>query len=606
VRLIVCALSVGLATGLVRTMAESSLIWVANGVLLSFLLLASRRRWPIYLVAGFLAQFAGGALSGLPARTNLLLTALNLFEVSLCLLLRKRAALPPRFTDQKYLIRFLGYCILVGPMATCAIVAIITAWWPQTDFGSPPIERFAAHALGIGFITPICVAILRGQFKNTPGISKQWIYLPILAVATPIAFLRFDGDLLFALYPLLVLVLLRMGMGWAAMSTLYVAGVGGWCTLYGHGPFAASSLLAPHEPSILLQLFIAGGVFMLYSISVVLEREQSTVKQLEQIAALHALVSENSRDAIILADLTGHRSYGSAAAASIDGWKPEELMTEDGIELVHPDDRERAQAIIRQLNSGTEGAMIECRVRKENGEYIWVEASLRVVRDVETGAPARFLNIVRDISERKQAEKKLQEAYEAVEALAITDPLTGLANRRRFDQYVGAEWRRSARDHQPLSLLMLDVDKFKVYNDTYVHQRGDSCLKQIAEACQDVVSRPGDLIARFGGEEFVVVLPNTDNDGAMKIGNDICESLRSRRLAHSGNNLGVVTISIGCATLIPKFGKHAVDLIEMADQALYKAKMNGRNQVCNGNKMLNGSRDTQVIDLPQPITSKTA
>ena len=117
----------------------------------------------------------------------------------------------------------------------------------------------------------------------------------------------------------------------------------------------------------------------------------------------------------------------------------------------------------------------------------------------------------------------------------MTDALTGLANRRRFDQYLATEWRRSMRDRQPLSLLMLDVDEFKIYNDTYGHQRGDSCLKQIAEACMDVVSRPGDLVARFGGEEFVVVLPNTQNEGALLIAGEICEALRSRRLPHSGN-----------------------------------------------------------------------
>jgi diguanylate cyclase (GGDEF)-like protein/PAS domain S-box-containing protein len=337
---------------------------------------------------------------------------------------------------------------------------------------------------------------------------------------------------------------------------------------------------------------------MLYSISVILEREQSIVRQLEKIAALHALVSENSRDAIILADLSGHRSYGSAAAENIDGWKPEELMTEEGLELVHPDDRARAQAIVHALNSGTEGAMIECRVRKESGEYIWVEASLRVVKGEEADGPSSVLNIVRDISERKKAEKKLQEAYDAVEALAVTDPLTGLANRRRFDQYLSTEWRRSMRDKQPLSLLMLDVDKFKVYNDTYGHQRGDSCLKQVAEACMDVVSRPGDLVARFGGEEFVVILPGTDNDGAMHVATEICEALSSRRLPHTGNSFGVVTISAGCATLVPKFGKHAPDLVEMADAALYRAKHNGRNQACNANAPEADENGAQAAPLP--------
>lgn len=120
--------------------------------------------------------------------------------------------------------------------------------------------------------------------------------------------------------------------------------------------------------------------------------------------------------------------------------------------------------------------MIECHVRKRSGEYIWVEASLRVVRQAETGDPFKVLNIVRDITERKRAEQKLQEAYNALEALAVTDALTGLANRRRFDQCLASEWRRALRDRKPLSLLMIDADLFKSYNATYGHLRGDSCL----------------------------------------------------------------------------------------------------------------------------------
>jgi diguanylate cyclase (GGDEF)-like protein/PAS domain S-box-containing protein len=307
------------------------------------------------------------------------------------------------------------------------------------------------------------------------------------------------------------------------------------------------------------------------------------VRELEKIAALHALVTENSRDVVIIADFSGHRKYVSSAALTMGGWNPEELVNQGSLELLHEDDKPMAADVFRKLRIDGEDATMECRARNQEGEYFWIESNLRLMRDPETGQPSGILNVVRDISERKKTEQRLQEAYSAVEALAITDALTGLANRRHFDQYLATEWRRSMRDRQPLSLLMLDADKFKAYNDTNGHQRGDNCLKQIAEACMDVVSRPGDLVARFGGEEFVVVLPNTENEGAMHVGNEICEALRNRRLPHSGNLSGVVTISAGCATQIPGFGKHATDLIEMADKALYKAKNNGRDQVCNGN-----------------------
>jgi diguanylate cyclase (GGDEF)-like protein/PAS domain S-box-containing protein len=584
-RLASCFLSVALATEVIRSVYGSHLIWIANGVLLAFLLLAARRRWPALLAMGFTAQLAASALTGLPWQINLIFSALNLLEVAgTALLLRGRSTVAPQFTNRAYILRFVGFAIIAAPLVAGLLYSLITALWASLGPFATPVAWMTSDSLGIAIATPVCVAILRGDFRSTHTFKRHWNYLLLLAIVTVPAFAQNRVPLHFIIYPLLDMILVRMGMGWAAISALFVAVTGSWFTLYGKGPFAPVIPFAPNQSDLRLQLFIGSAVLLLYCISVVLERERAIVRQLEKIAALHALVSENSRDAIILADLSGHRSYVSSAGENL-GWKPEDLLTQGGVEMIHPDDQQRAQAIVRELNTGIEGAMIECRVRKPDGEYIWVEASLRLVRDAESGQPSGILNVVRDVSERKLAEKKLQEAYNAVEALAITDALTGLANRRRFDQYLATEWRRSQRDHQPLSLVMLDADKFKVYNDTYGHQRGDNCLKQIAEACMDVVSRPGDLIARFGGEEFVVVLPNTESAGAVSVANEICEALRSRRLPHSGNAPGIVTISAGCATLIPRFGKHAPDLIEMADKALYKAKFNGRDQVCDGSEI---------------------
>jgi diguanylate cyclase (GGDEF)-like protein/PAS domain S-box-containing protein len=439
--------------------------------------------------------------------------------------------------------------------------------------------------------------------KHGDGVRLVTCFLSFALIAE---FLRpvSDANLIWLAYGVLLsFVLLASRRSWpACMATGFAALIAGsWCMIRGLGPFVH----LPAEPSVRLQVLIGSGVLLLCSIPAVLKRKQKSIQRLEQIAALHALISESSRDAIILTDLSGQRTYSSSAAERL-GWKPEDLLTEGGLEMVHPEDQQRTQAIVCELKSGREEAMIECRIRKCTGEYVWVEASLRVAHDMETGLPSGFLSIVRDVSQRKLAEQRLQEAYNAVEALAVTDELTGLSNRRRFDQYLANEWRRSMRDHQPLSLLMLDVDKFKAYNDTYGHQRGDSCLRQVAEACLDVVSRPGDLVARFGGEEFVVVLPNTGDEGALNVAEDICAALRSRRLPHSGNTPGIVTISAGCATLVPRFGKHAAELIEMADQALYRAKHNGRNCVCNGNVIENSDEETPIFALPEVAVGKTA
>jgi diguanylate cyclase (GGDEF)-like protein len=153
---------------------------------------------------------------------------------------------------------------------------------------------------------------------------------------------------------------------------------------------------------------------------------------------------------------------------------------------------------------------------------------------------------------------------------------------------VGRSWRnerlafevaRAARERTPLSLIMMDVDFFKRYNDTYGHAAGDECLRLVARVLAATVNRPADLAARFGGEEFAVLLPNTAQEGARRIAQAICEGVRAAGMAHGASDLGVVTISAGVATVVPAPGDGVRELVEAADAALYGAKEAGRNRV---------------------------
>ncbi|MBF0624866.1 MAG: diguanylate cyclase [Magnetococcales bacterium] len=164
--------------------------------------------------------------------------------------------------------------------------------------------------------------------------------------------------------------------------------------------------------------------------------------------------------------------------------------------------------------------------------------------------------------------------------LACTDALTGLANRRRFDEAFRMEARRAARDADQLSLIMIDVDHFKRYNDHYGHFRGDECLKSVAEALRGTLRRPSDLLARFGGEEFAAILCHVDQAGTETMANEMCARVESRRLPHGASlNSDVVTVSIGYACLTVTRGSDPNDLLEEADRMLYKAKQAGRNRV---------------------------
>lgn len=176
---------------------------------------------------------------------------------------------------------------------------------------------------------------------------------------------------------------------------------------------------------------------------------------------------------------------------------------------------------------------------------------------------------------------QLKHQADLLESLSLVDALTHIPNRRRFDDAIDAEWKRAARENTPLSLLMIDIDHFKEYNDHYGHGAGDICLQSVAVALADGVSRPGDLVARFGGEEFVAILPETDLEAARLIGERLLQEIASLKLKHEYSDVKpFVTISIGCATMAPSEAHdNQTVLLEAADVQLYKAKKAGRNCV---------------------------
>lgn len=187
-----------------------------------------------------------------------------------------------------------------------------------------------------------------------------------------------------------------------------------------------------------------------------------------------------------------------------------------------------------------------------------------------------FVHQVRN-SERIEAD--LRKAQEALELIATHDSLTGLANRRLFERSLGIEFGRGARQRSPLSLIMLDIDFFKRYNDTYGHVAGDHCLAEVAKVLKNACHRKSDLAVRFGGEEFAVLLPDTHLHGAITLAEQIRRSVIDKHIIHSGSPTGYLTVSLGCYAFVPSTLDSIEVFVQRADAALYQAKNDGRNRV---------------------------
>jgi diguanylate cyclase (GGDEF)-like protein/PAS domain S-box-containing protein len=293
--------------------------------------------------------------------------------------------------------------------------------------------------------------------------------------------------------------------------------------------------------------------------------------------AAFRLLAEESSDMVTRIGWDGKILYVSPSSAGIVGWRADQLIGTPALAGVNSEDLPRVELVVAALKRGeVEEARISYRTRhREKGE-VWVESTMHVTKKSVTGEVDGVVAISRDMTAQKSLEHKLA-------ALATLDGLTGLANRRQFDEQLEGEWARARRDGTPLSLLLIDVDHFKKFNDRYGHQAGDRCLQSVAKVLTAVAWRPTDLAARYGGEEFVMILPNTDSAGCEQVGDRIRSELRELGVVHELNPpSNLLTISLGGVTIWPNALQGSVEsssLVEAADQALYAAKSRGRDRL---------------------------
>ncbi|MGC4030645.1 MAG: diguanylate cyclase [Tepidisphaeraceae bacterium] len=302
---------------------------------------------------------------------------------------------------------------------------------------------------------------------------------------------------------------------------------------------------------------------------------------------LFRMLTENSSDVICRMGPDLKIKYASPSATRVLGYTPEAMIGKGPDSFVPHDEVAQIEAErARETETGHAGTSTT-HFRRGDGRLIWLEVTGHPIRDPHGNITSDSVLVMRDITDRKALEQQLS-------TLALTDGLTGLYNRRAFDDLFEREWRRSLRNGDALSLLLLDIDRFKPFNDTYGHQVGDDCLRAVAGTVKKQLRRPGDAAARYGGEEMAVILAETDAMGAIAVAEQIRLAVEALRLPHVGNADagGVVTVSIGVATAVAAAGgstKMPDGLLSTADHALYKAKHAGRNR-CDGSLLLTGPK----------------
>ncbi|WLR57047.1 PAS domain S-box protein [Mesobacillus subterraneus] len=315
-------------------------------------------------------------------------------------------------------------------------------------------------------------------------------------------------------------------------------------------------------------------------------KRKSMERALRESEEQYRFIAENSSDMIGRLSSDGMILYISPSSKIILGYRNDELIGTNLYSKIHPEDR---QILLEQYGNPKELSGIvtySYRMLHKNGDYIWAETTVSPVKD-KSGKASGMMFATRDVTARRTIENQLRESNSLLRKLSSLDGLTEIYNRRAFDEFLKTEWEFACKHKSPISLLLLDIDDFKKYNDTYGHIQGDECLKTVARELEGFFHEKGYFAARYGGEEFAVVLPNADAQKATQLAADFQSMIQAMNIEHQNSNVSEnVTISIGLSCVKPRNPMELMLILEFADRALYKAKLNGRNriEVCENNE----------------------
>jgi diguanylate cyclase (GGDEF)-like protein/PAS domain S-box-containing protein len=388
-------------------------------------------------------------------------------------------------------------------------------------------------------------------FRNTAFNSQAWSWLH-LPLARPVGQFLLTTPLIWLLYGLL----------------------GTW----GHLPYLWPITVA-------LQVLVALAAIAL-TVGSVWEGRRQAERQAYESREIYQIVMQHSQDMIIHSRLDGSSRSVSPSVEKLTGWTQGEFLGLLNRESVHPEDRDIVKAAVRASSEGEVDTAVRYRLMHKDGGWGLVEASVRGYSDSDTGPVVGYVVTIHDLAAENEIEDFLSVELAALAdknaeltGLATTDGLTGIANRRTFNQALPVEAQRHAQSGDALSVLMIDVDSFKKFNDRYGHQAGDECLQGLARVFEERIRKESGLAARLGGEEFAVLLPTTDEWGATWLAEDILVAVQQLQMPHADSATGFVSVSIGISSWLPYETTEPELLLQHADEALYESKAAGRNRV---------------------------
>jgi len=581
-------------------------LWLANGFALGVLLTAPRSRWPLLLAVLTVSGMAGGLAAHAEYALIPWISAFSTIEIAIAALpLASRIESVRDLTQRSRFMRFLLCALLLAPLVLSLQLVLFNEWTHRPFSWAVALRVFVGHSLGFAVMAPVTLALRSGEirrFTKPAVLPETLLMVAVVGGVTSLVFFQANLPLLFLVFPPLVRVAYRGGYSGTALGLLLVIIIGAIATGTGHGPIAALSALPENQDRpilgdgfIMLQLLMVSMLASLFPMIVSLAEGRRSHRVTEELQNRLRLLMDHSSDVIVLTDLENRSLYVSPAVRDVLGFEPGQFLALTWRDYVMEEDQLLIGAQLEEACQGRCSRSLVFRARHAAGHQLWLEANMRYFRDrafvlmrseKQSGRLSNFgpqgdegfVVSLRDITARREVELALERANTELASLVRKDSLTGLANRRHFDEVLRESWARALAGGWPIAVLMIDVDHFKQFNDSYGHQRGDVCLREVAAAIADGLFHPDDLAVRYGGEEFAVILPRTSTDNAARVAERIRLAVLEMRSPHVTAPLGVVTVSVGVAAAFPVASGDPDAVVKAADEALYLSKGEGRNR----------------------------